>query len=205
MSEKDKSKDKDYVDIKDVKKTRIEKDFVKCPMCGDEQEYLGGYSYEMYLEEKEAGRNIFDGWDSDIKDKIDDKGIFFPCYRCGFIFPKNHKDREEYWYKKEVEALICPKCGLVVSKTPSNFTFGDTGYLCPTCLKILEYHGYPHHGSGSVKVRATTDYFHGVCPNCKPENGHGMMVLGEQIWVEDNGKVVLPLVCRNCGYRDAVK
>ena len=103
------------------------------------------------------------------------------------------------------EDITCPKCNIDVTKTSENLS--EHGYMCPSCMAILEYTDYPHHGSMKVQVIATTDYFHGVCPNCKSEESdeHGMMVLGEVIWIEEDGKVVLPLECQYCGYRDAVK
>jgi len=201
MVNKDKKENKGGFDIKGVKKEKIEIDVIKCPVCSNETESLSGYPYDLYLEDKKIGVNEFDGLDSDIEEKIEN-GVFYPCYNCSFIFPK---DRKRYWHKKEIEALLCPKCNILVPKTQSNFTYNGVGYLCPTCHNFLEYCSYPHHGSCDIELKVTTDYFHGVCPKCRDGERYGMMVLGEQIWVECGGKVVLPLVCKNCGYRDAVK
>lgn len=190
-----------YIDIKDVKESKMDCDFIECPKCKKEMESLIGMNLRWAEEDIEYDNDIqFDIIEA--KTKSNEEGYFYPCYNCGYIFPYENSNM---WYKKTVDCLICPKCNNKVSKTNENLA--RIGYLCPTCDKIIEYTNYPHHGTLNLKLNVTTDYFHGICPNCKEDDSeeYGMMVLGEQIWVEDNGKVVLPLVCRNCGYRDAVK
>ena len=131
----------------------------------------------------------------------DDRGFFFACYGCGFVFPR---DLKSYVKVKKVDSLRCPLCKFDIPKVVDHLC--DTGYMCPSCSNILEYTDYPHHGTMKVKLHTTTDYFHGICPNCKTDDeGWGKRNLGEKIWVEEGGRVVLPLVCNSCGYRDVVK
>ncbi len=190
---------KKYIDIIDVRKSTMKESFIKCPNCQKEKVSLIGMNLRTLEEDIESGiKSMYDI--DEARNNSNEDGTFYPCYDCGYIFPYYNSN---LWYEKTVDCLICPKCGFKVSKTDENLS--RIGYLCPTCQKILEYTGYPHHGTGNVKLQITTDYFHGQCPNCKDSETYGMMVLGEQIWVEDSGRVVLPLVCRRCGYRDAVK
>ena len=196
---------KDYVDLKDVKTIKIEWPHIQCPGCGREMDIEGvgitGLSLRQLKEDRKYGRNL----EIDVaqaKNYADNMGYFLPCWNCGFIFPAfNQKEMQKYRKVKEIEALICPLCNTQNPKVPH---ISDIGYSCIKCGKYLEYTDYPHHGSGDVKVFSTSDYFYGKCPNCKIEEKYGKMTLGSKIWVED-GKVVLPLECQECGYRDTVK
>ncbi len=197
---------KPFVNLKDVKTCKVEWHYIKCPQCGHEVDGITGYTINQLLEDIKYKRK------TNINLKLAKKqatkeGFFFPCFECGYVYSRNPQKTK--FQIKKVDGLICPKCRITISKTQENLSLSNVGYMCPSCLSFLEYTGYPHHGSMEVQVISTTDYFHGKCPNCKPEDGidskWGMMVLGDQIWVEDEGKLVLPLVCTNCGYRDTIK
>ena len=106
-------------------------------------------------------------------------------------------------------AYICPKCKINVSMTQENLRLDNTCYMCSQCKMPLAYPLPHHHGSGKIEIRKTTDYFHGVCPNCKTDKDYGMMVLRGEIIVGESaelrGILILPLKCRRCGYEDAIK
>lgn len=191
---------KSYVDIKDVKQIKMPVSYIKCPKCKKELQGVSGYDLEFIEREiKDEGRTRFDI--SEARRNADEEGKFWACF-CGHVFPR---DLDNLWDEKMVDGLECPVCQEEVSKTGPNFTWSGTGFACPKGHGVLEYVSYPSHGSGKVKVHSTTDYFHGECPNCKPDKGYGMMILGDQIWVEPDGRVILSLFCRNCGYRDTIK
>jgi len=194
--------EKKHVNIKDVRATKTEITVIKCPVCGKEYESLSGRSYDGLIEDiKDEVETGFENFPlSKIKENLRE-GVFYPCYNCkSHIFPHPNKD---LWHPKIVDALICPKCEIEVPKTQANYS--GIGYRCCNCFSYLEYDNYPHHGTQKIKLMATTDYFHGICPNCTDDKSHGMMILGKQVWIEDSGKVVLALECSRCGYRDAVK
>lgn len=193
-----------YVDLDDVETSTVVTSVITCPECGEIYTQLNGSDPQYYLERLKKGK--FDG---DMKENIDtfekeytDKDYVYTCSDCGHLFPAKP---DKLWERKEIESLVCPVCDISVPKISSNKTY--IGYICSSCGTPLEYIDWPHHGTGEVEVRETTDYFHGVCPNCKDEtkNEYSMMVLGDKIWVENSGRVVLSLVCKRCGYRDAVK
>ena len=191
---------KNYVDIKDVKEITTNIKIVKCT-CGAEHQSFFGLSGEIYLDI--ARRK---GWAPNIS--VNKRDILFFCNECGHIYTKEELDAGNLWVNREELALICPKCNFIVSQTSENKS--EIGYICPECGGILEYTANPTHGSGKVKVKNTTDYFHGICPNCITEDGsYGAMILQGEIFVgesnEVKGRLSLPLECQRCGYRDAVK
>lgn len=197
---KKKRSKKVYVDLKDVKETTTNIGIVKC-RCGKEYESLYGASPELYREYRQKHK-----WTPNRIVTGKESAIFF-CHDCGYIFSEEELDKN--WKNREELALICPKCDYVVSRSTENKAY--QGYMCPKCSSVLEYFKNRNHGSGKVKVRSTTDYFHGMCPNCRLENDerYGMMVLQGEIIIGSSegckGRLRLPLECQNCGYRDVVK
>ena len=60
------------------------------------------------------------------------------CYRCNYDFGELN---ERKWVEKDVEGVICDKCGKVVPCTKQNFIIGSP-YLevaCPTCKDAENY------------------------------------------------------------------
>lgn len=190
---------KKYVDLKDVKKRKSAWQLIKCPECHREDDSLFCRSLSLLEEEIEMqGHSKYDITEA-RKNAYEDK-YFFACSDCGHIFPSDNRD---LWYTREIDVLVCPKCNLEVPMLAGSLS--PIGYSCGRCNSILEYCNYPHHGTGNVELHVGGDYFQGICPNCTSDENYGLMELGEQVWVEECGRVVLPLVCLNCGYRDAVK
>lgn len=196
---------KNYFKIEDVKKTTTNVEFIVCPSCQELYEGLVGINLEFYLRDIKEKR-----WEVNLnrlKHNIDENNHIFHCYECGYIFDKDTKN----WQSKSIEvtAYVCPKCNELVTKTPANFASEDVGYMCPKCHIILAYYKLQKHGSGKIDVKSTTDYFHGICPNCKTEKDYGMMILRGEVIVgyskDVRGRLIIPLKCQRCGYEDTIK
>ena len=124
--------------------------------------------------------------------------------------------------RMEVEVLACPDCNGEITNTPDNVTFGyEHDLVCPKCLREREDEfdmkglvkaGWPaHHGQWDSQepefVHTGTDYFavlHPRCARSQRDDKKGYMEVSG-IWMDDCGRVVLSLECKDCGARNALK
>lgn len=139
-----------------------------------------------------------------------------------YIFPFSDCDYKKFigFCKMDIEILKCPDCGMEVTNTPDNVTWGHD-VVCPVCSnnrkdefdsKGLIRVGRPaHHGSWDTQepefFYTGTDYFailHPICSKSPREDKKGFMEVNG-VWVDDCGRIVLSLECVFCGARNALK
>lgn len=120
----------------------------------------------------------------------------------------------------DIEILECPICDTKIFNIPDNIE--KRNLVCKYCYKfnnnesetngILRF-GYPPNYGNWDKQKPGFQYtgndyfyiFHKNCRNSEHDDKRGLMEVNGIIIDEDDGKVVLGLVCSNCGYRDALK
>lgn len=115
----------------------------------------------------------------------------------------------------------CPDCGEQVINYPENIDISNNCLVCPRCNKptdpyylkkgFVKRGGLTHHGDwpgGNPKlIFSGTDYFgilHPHCRNATNEEGTGIMEVNG-VYVDDCGRVVLSLQCKDCGVTNALK
>lgn len=125
----------------------------------------------------------------------------------------------------DIETLHCPDCGMEVTNTPDNVSWGSQDLICPSCSSKKDdifditgriISGNPkHHGSWDNQQPEFeymgTDYFCVLHPNCKESkrsDGKGVMLVNG-VWADSTeshkDRVVLSLECIDCGAKNALK
>lgn len=134
------------------------------------------------------------------------------CTKCGEVMASREEDIDKLLVEKEVDGYICPVCRLIVEDTPLNYTGDYTvdGKLAILCPKLHNFvNGLPllHHGSnfGDFEIKMSgTDYFFAYHKPCRDKQNGGFCDIYAGL-IDNTGRVIFNLQCRDCKAVDAVK
>lgn len=134
------------------------------------------------------------------------------CVKCGKVLGKTKEELDKLIVEKEVDAYVCPRCGIEVEDTPENYTGGKTidgkmAILCPKCFNFVNGLPLIHHGHdfGNFEPFMTqTDYFLVQHKPCKDKKNKGLCDTYACV-IDNIGRVIFNVQCLDCQAVDAVK
>jgi len=133
------------------------------------------------------------------------------CEHCQAVVAHGKEELKALITERKVTGYMCPLCKETIPDTPSNWsgetTNGTKAVMCPQCHVVLNGRPLIHHGELSEEFKPSyrgTDYFEFRHVTCREGEHRGRCLIYAAL-IDNQGRIIFNLECRDCGRIDALK